>query len=101
MRIAFALILGMSLPALGSPEMIVRLGKNEVRIQTETCKDKKVLSYVKDDYHPHFKKARVIWEGKEYSACWMVLPSGEVLILDEAGDHGTLPQSSFKPVAWI
>ena len=99
--IAVVLILGMISPALGAPELVVRLGENEIRIQGSTCEDKKVLSWVKPEFHGQFKKASVKLSGKGYAACWTMLPSGEVLILDETGDHGTIPQNAFKPVAWI
>jgi len=99
--LAWVFALGMIAPAVGADELVMKSGQNEIRIRTDACKSEKVLDKVKNDYHKDFRSALVKWEGKDYAACWMVLPSGEVLILDETGDYGTIPQSLFRPVAWI
>jgi hypothetical protein len=54
-----------------------------------------VLAQLLADYWPSFD-ATVTYQGRKIAACWVMLPGGQVGVLDEDGDGGVLPVSAFK-----
>ena len=52
-----------------------------------------------------WKSATMIYQGKQYAACWRLQISSErvpvVVVLDSGGDVTTLPMQVFKPVSAI
>lgn len=42
-----------------------------------------------------FQKAKVVYQGQTLEACW-VTTQGQVLIIDETGDGGAIPEQLFQ-----
>lgn len=98
MRIA-ALLFCLLVTPVFAASMKMETKEMTVLLQTESCTNEKILSLIEDQYRTFFRVADLIYRGKPLKACWMALPqSMEVLMVDETGDHGTLPMSVFKRV---
>ncbi len=59
-----------------------------------------VLDDEQGDCPATFKKAHVLFQGRELKACWTERP-GDILIRDEEGDQGIIPKVYFKPLTDI
>ena len=78
---------------------------NEIRLLESPCVSKAgALANMPDPARANAKAAWVKWEGKIYSACYVLRGRwglGQVLIVDEAGDAGVMPAELFKVVTSI
>jgi hypothetical protein len=89
--------------AIAAPKMMVSEQPNlTVRLFPQPCVSEKVLPYTsavapgKDFY-----AGSVTFKGKDYVSCWSVLDESHVLIVDESGDAGSVPFTSFRLVDGI
>lgn len=74
-------------------------GSVTVTLMQEPCSDKVSGQMLLDNGLDEGFKAVVVYKGKVLNACWTVddvRAPGEVLIADESGDAGMLPQTAFK-----
>lgn len=46
-------------------------------------------------------KARMTYKGAEYDACWKLMDSSVVLVMDSAGDVTGVPMSAFRRMSAI
>ncbi len=100
MRKLFSIILlGLSFPAVATePAMVLHSRGVSIRLQKTPCTATDVVVRIKPEMVGQFHAGTVVYRGKTYKACWTMLPeTNEVLIVDDSGDHGTLPKSAFKP----
>lgn len=71
----------------------------------EPCKHKKILAMLTDSFKPKFKRADLIWEGKQLSACWIAIVREDddkrYVIVDETGDRGFLLSKDFSVIEGI
>lgn len=94
-----AFTLAVSLPTYGAtgPHLIAQEGDVAVRLFLGDCVTRKgVFVQATPEDVKEFKEATVVFEGKEYDACWRDVDSSTVFIIDETGDQGALPKSLFK-----
>lgn len=71
-----------------------------VTLHDTACAEQDILANIKDEFKADFRQAAVIYQGKKLRACWTTDESipGQVFIVDETKDSGTLPMGAFKPV---
>lgn len=74
--------------------MVTRQGSDSVRLTQGNCPDS-VLAHVPQGSRGYFRKALVIYEGKEYVACFALRPDGLVMLVYSDGDAGLIPVSLF------
>jgi hypothetical protein len=81
-----------------APGIVVRL------FPDQTCSHPKVVALIKEATKQvpelakiDFFQADVIYEGKKIEACWTLLKTGEVFIVDETNDQGYIPINLLKP----
>lgn len=67
-----------------------------ITIFTSPCEGA-VVALIPAQYLPKMQKATVVFKGKTLEACWTLLPTGTVGIIDEEGDQGEISVSLFKP----
>lgn len=94
-------VLGLIVPVLGmAAERVMSDARgNEIRLRDTPCvSTSEALSQIPPEARKNMKSASVFWVGKRYEACWGALGDGRVLIFDEAGDAGILPESAFRQV---
>jgi hypothetical protein len=70
-------------------------GTVAIRLADSAC-GHPVLAQLLADYGPSFD-ATVTFQGRKIAACWVMLPGGQVGVLDEDGDSGAVPLDAFKP----
>ena len=94
------LAVGLSTSTLAAdrgPSVVAKQGGNQVSLFLGPCTTKKgVFETAPADLVAEFKEARILWDGKEYDACWKHLDSESIYLVDETGDAGALPISLFK-----
>ena len=86
-------------PAMAAtgPHLIAEEGSVAVRLFLDACTTKKgVFAAASAEDVKDFKAATVVFEGKEYDACWADVDPSTIFIIDETGDQGALPKSLFK-----
>lgn len=71
-----------------------------VTLHDTACQEQDILDNIKEEFRAGFRQAVVVFQGKKLRACWTTDESipGEVFIMDETRDFGTLPMGAFKPV---
>jgi len=76
-------------------------GQNvKVLFDDSKCDNEKVIEVIranKPESLPMFLRALVFWKGKKYGACYAQTPQG-LLVIDESGDAGFVPQELLVPV---
>lgn len=100
------LVLGMIVPVLGWADMSLTDPQgNEIRLLEEPCTSRAgILATMPDAARANAKAAWTRFEGKIYSACYVLRGrwgNGLVAIVDEAGEAGVMPAEIFKPVSSI
>lgn len=98
--LAFVLTLFVVAPVLAVPQAMEAVLPNmTVRLAAEPCKHEKVLTMVSHVFpDKDFFAGTVTWQGKVYASCWAMLDEKHIIVVDEGGDGGAMPISSFKPV---
>lgn len=86
--VAMFLIVGFTATVVHAAEdhLVAKLGNVVVTIYTTPCTSKPVLENIKPDYHAKFKKANVLYAGKNLEACWTLHTDGSIYVMDEDGD---------------
>ena len=97
----FLFISFLATPTLASEDsmyLVFQNGPNSVTIYTTPCVSEKVTQYIQPDSIKFFQRALVLYEHKEYQACWRLDPNDPdvVFIVDEDRDVGTVPVAAFK-----
>lgn len=97
MMLAFSL--GGAISAAAEPAMVFKTDNLTVRLFNRPCESEKVkpvLDYhVPGEYHAQFRAGTALFQGRPLALCWMPL-AGDVVVVDEDGDLGVLPQSVFE-----
>lgn len=95
-KLLLGLILGIaSLSAVATESLVFKTGKNVITILLAPCDTKAgVFADMPDTIRSEFQAAKILWDGKEFQACWTGKP-GFVFIIDETGDQGDIPMSAF------
>jgi hypothetical protein len=91
-----ALAAGLALSA-SAQEMLATQGGDSIRLQQGPCSEG-VLRHLEQGTRGYFRKALVVYEGKEYVACWAVRGDGMVVLRYSDGDGGLVPVTMFSPV---
>lgn len=94
MRPILALALLLAFPALAQ-ELVAREGQNTVRLTQRPCPPE-VLKVIPQGSRGVFRLALVIYEGKDYAACWAGRLDGQVHVQYDDGDMGVVPMGMFK-----
>jgi hypothetical protein len=96
---ALALSLALCLAALAPPsiagDLVTRNGGDSVRLTQEAC-PVNVLQLLPQGTRGHYRKALVVFEGKEHIACFAVLGNGMVHLAYNDGDQGLIPVGAFR-----
>lgn len=95
-KIVAALAAGLALSA-SAQEMLARQGADSIRLTQGSCSDG-VLRHLEQGTRGYFRKALVVFEGKEYIACWAARSDGMVVLRYSDGDGGLVPATMFSPV---
>lgn len=71
-----------------------------VTLHDTPCVEQDILANIKEEFQAGFRQGAVVFNGKKLRACWTTDESipGQVFIVDETKDSGTLPMGAFKPV---
>ena len=77
-------------------DYIASNGADSVRIQDAPCAES-ILALIPPDAREQFRSAVANVGGKEYAACWAMLPDGTVFLQYADGDAGMIPVSAFRP----
>ena len=96
--LAFTGLLGVA--HAGTPSVYVAKspdGTMVVTITSKPCVSSKILKLVEPSWRSKMQAASVIYNSRELDACWAALSDGNVGIIDEDGDQGTISPSEFKP----
>lgn len=97
MMLAFSL--GGAISAAAEPAMVFKTDNLTVQLFNRPCESEKVkpvLDYhVPAEYHEQFRLGAGLYQGRPFELCWMPL-AGDVVVVDEDGDLGMLPQSVFE-----
>ena len=81
----------------GTDVLIARMGSNQVTITLDACTTKAgAFADMPEDLRSEFMAAKILWDGKNYAACWKALDAATVYLVDETGDAGAIPASVFK-----
>jgi hypothetical protein len=79
-------------------EMLLRDGRNVVRLYEGPCVHAGTLGMLKPEMRDRFRKATAIFNGKPFYACWTYEEDGpKVFLLYEDGDQQRYEPSRFKP----
>jgi hypothetical protein len=70
----------------------------KITLGTKACTNKKVTVFTDQaGVTKDFKEATVVFEGKKIAACWApTFDKQGVIIVDETGDGGIVPEVAFK-----
>ena len=69
------------------------LGEVVARLHDTPCVHNKMQEILREP--GRFQAADIVWQGKPYNACW-VLMDNQIIVVDETGDAGVLPQQGFR-----
>ena len=69
------------------------LGEVIARLHDTPCVDNKMQEVLREP--ARFQSADIVWQGKPFAACW-VLMDNQIIVVDETGDAGVLPQEGFR-----
>lgn len=91
-------LLMLAMPGLSvAAELSVTLSNGAVvRLFESQCSNKVILKLINEEYHPMFRAGNVRLGDIKRELCWMP-HSGDVLIMDEAGEGGIIPIMAFTP----
>jgi hypothetical protein len=96
---ALATLAALCLAALAPPsiagDLLTTNGGDSVRLTKDACPSS-VLQVLPQGTRGHYRKALVVFEGKEYIACYAVRQDGMVIIAYSDGDMGLIPIGAFK-----
>lgn len=81
--------------AASADDMVYRYEKDSVRLQLGACSPK-VLAHIGAEHHDKFKSAAVIFEGRNYAACWTLHTPSVVYVQYEDGDATLIPVAKFS-----
>ena len=83
-------------PAMAQ-EMVTRHESDEVRITQKACPPN-VLAMIPEGNRGVFRKALVLFQGKEHIACWALRNDWFVFLQYADGDAGLIPMVAFALV---
>lgn len=66
-----------------------------IRLAEGPCVNAATLAEIKDEFHPQFKAARAIVDGKTFEGCWLE-DAGRVVLFFENGERMLVPASKFR-----
>ena len=78
------------LVAAAASVLFYSFGGLQAELKIEICTNKTALSIVKPDLRRHFREATLVYQGRKIAACWAISPDGEIILVDEEGDFGSL-----------
>jgi hypothetical protein len=90
------------IPSIGFAFPLVFSDENvAVMLHDKPCDVKEVFVQIEPAMRDQYKLASVVWNNQPLKACWTKVPEDLTpepmyFILDETGDAGFIPQSSFK-----
>ena len=87
-------------PAMSDDYVARARGGDMVRLTQQACPSD-ILVFVPPDFHAHMQAAFAVIDGKQYRACWLLRPDGQVVVQYADGDGGLVPVEHFKPEAGI
>lgn len=96
-RIAIAVVLLLSWGGAFAAEMVHKSGDNSVRLQDRPCIHAGTLGLIRPEHRAEFRQGRATVNGHDFFMCWVLTPDGEVFMLFEDADVGTLRADQFKP----
>jgi hypothetical protein len=91
---------GLSTSAISDDYVARARGGDMVRLTQQPC-PAEILAFVPPDFHAHMQAAFAVIDGKQYRACWLLRPDGQVVVQYADGDGGLVPVEHFKPEAGI
>lgn len=102
-RVGFAMFLGFVLAlfvvaAHGAPTFRGQGDNGPIALVLldDPCKDAKVLSHIKQEWHSKLRAARLTWGGREWASCWLEM-GGLVYSIDEEGAPlQAIPRRAFR-----
>ena len=71
---------------------------NAVWLYEDACTVGAVLARIHVEHQARFKKADLLYKGKNYAACWAVGLDGNIYVVDETGDTSAIPMQAFVPM---
>jgi hypothetical protein len=90
-----AALLAVATPPAISGDLLTTSGADSVRLTQEPC-PVSVLQVLPQGSRGHYRKALVVFEGKDYIACHATLGTGMVHVVYDDGDQGLIPVGMFK-----
>jgi hypothetical protein len=79
-------------------DYVLKTESGYIRLQDAPCTHAKVLDLLRPQFHSEFRHGYLVFKGKQLAACW-IFKDGEVTIIDEEGDGGSVPVDAFKKVS--
>lgn len=96
MRNLIAAFLAFFALSASAAEMVAKNGDEVIRLQDRPCVHAGTLAQIKPEFRERFRMARATLQGRQWFACFIVTPKGDVHLVFEDGDELELPTRAFK-----